>query len=140
MYEKPTVIKSNDLAEGVFMASGGTGSGCYTTTARIHQKPETGRGDYRIQIDAKHDAAHHSTHQVLTISFNEAVQYSWSNGTLKSGDGTNTLVVEYKYHNNGNDNIGLGDLIVVADAGLAITSVSMDDTGWQFDRHEDEKY
>lgn len=124
MYQKPTLYKTEDLAEGVYAASG---SGCYTTTARIHQKPETGRGDYRIQVDGHHHADHTRETQWLHISFNQPVTYSSSQGTLKSGDGTSTLVIEYHYHQNPTDNIGLGDLVVVSDPGLSITSVSITD-------------
>ena len=57
-YEKPIIIENKDLAEGVFAS----GSGCYTTSYNVHQKPEIGRGDYRIQVDAKHDADHNSNY------------------------------------------------------------------------------
>ena len=43
-YMKPVLLTSDELAEGVYLASG-DGSGCYTTTAYIHQTPQTGRGD-----------------------------------------------------------------------------------------------
>lgn len=117
-YIKPIVLHSEGLAEGVYMASG---SNCYTVSAYIHQRPETGRGDYRIQVNGKHDAGgnHHSGEQILTLTFNQPVTYSWSNGTLVSGSGTNTLEIKYNYHNNAYDNIGLGDVIVQSDAGLA---------------------
>lgn len=124
MYQKPTLYKTEDLAEGVYAASG---SGCYTTTARIHQRPETGRGDYRIQVDGHHHADHTRETQWLHISFNQAVTYSSSQGTLQSGDGTTTLVIEYHYHQNPTDNIGLGDLVVVSDPGLSITGASITD-------------
>ena len=130
-YEKPSVIQNVELSEGVYMASG---DHCYTTTARIHQTPETGRGDYRIQVDAKHDADHHSDEQTFTITFNQPVEYKSCNGngaTLKSGDGTTTLVFDLTYHNNNTDNIGFGDLVVESDAGLAIVSVVMDDEGFR---------
>ena len=39
-YVKPVVTEEEGVMEGVYMASG-----CYTTTARIHQRPQTGRGD-----------------------------------------------------------------------------------------------
>ena len=41
--------------------------------------------------------------------------------------GTNTLVINYNYHQNPTDNIGLGGLVVQADAGLAVTSVNITD-------------
>jgi len=124
-YTKPTAYITGSLAEGVFMASGA--SDCYTVNAYIHQKPETGRGDYRIQVNAVHSASdnHHSGVQELTLNFNQPVTYVGSNGSLISGDGTSAIKIGYQYHNNGNDNIGLGDVIVKADPGLAITGASL---------------
>ena len=122
MYNKPMIFGTNDLAEGVYAASG-----CYTASANIHQKPETGRGDYRIQVNGKHDADHTKETQWLHITFNMSVEYSSSQGTLESGNDTNTLTIRYSYHQNPTDNIGLGDLIVTADAGLAVTAVSITD-------------
>lgn len=122
MYEKPLILRTEDLAEGIYAASG-----CYTATAYIHQTPQTGRGDYRIQVNGVHKADHTKEKQRLTISFNMPVNYSSSNGTLVSGDGTSTLVIEYSYHQNPSDNIGLGDLVVQADSGLAVTDVKITD-------------
>ncbi|MST72502.1 hypothetical protein FYJ68_05195 [Olsenella sp. CA-Schmier-601-WT-1] len=122
MYEKPLILRTEDLAEGIYAASG-----CYTATAYIHQTPQTGRGDYRIQVNGVHKADHTKEKQRLTISFNMPVNYSSSNGTLVSGDGTSTLVIEYSYHQNPSDNIGLGDLVVRADSGLAVTGVKITD-------------
>ena len=125
------IFEVDDMAEGVYMASGDAGDGCYTADAYIHQKPETGRGDYRIQVNGKHSADHYNEQQDLIISFNKPVVYSSSNGTLVSGDGTQTLKIHYTYHNNETDNIGLGDLVVVADAGLAVTGLSIVDTDYR---------
>lgn len=126
-YERPVAIANDELVEGVYMASGASaGSDCYTVTAKIHQKPETGREDYCIQVDAKHaaDNNHHSGKQTLIISFNQPVEYVSCNAngaTLAGGNNSNTLKIDLTYHNNGNDNIGFGDLVVRSDAGLAIT-------------------
>ena len=123
------IFEVDDMAEGVYMASGDIISGgCYTAEAYIHQTPETGRGDYRIQVNGKHNADHTVDHQDLIISFNMPVQYSSSQGTLESGDNTATLRINYNYHNNPTDNIGLGDLVVIADPGLAVTGVVIDDS------------
>lgn len=121
-YEKPIVLTNEELAEGVYAASGM----CYTTQARFTQSPEQGRGNYVIQFDAVHEAAdgHHSGMQRVQVSFNQAVEYISSDGTYISGDNTSTMVVEYdNYHNNGMDTIGLGNLTVNGDPGLAITGV-----------------
>ncbi len=121
-YEKPSIMQNGSFTEGVYMASG-----CYTANAYIHQTPETGRETYVIQVNGKHDTTHTVDKQKLTISFNQKVTYVRSNGNLVSGDGTNTLVIDYGYHNNPTDNIGLGDLEVSAGDGLEITSVSITD-------------
>lgn len=127
-YEKPIALVNSGLAEGVFMASGANGgTDCYTVTTNIHQRPETGREDYRIQVNAVHAATdgHHSGHQVLTLSFNQPVKYVSSNGSIKSGDGTTSIKIEYAYHNNGGDNIGLGDVVVESGPGLSVTGSSL---------------
>ena len=126
-YSKPMVTVDQGLAEGVYATSG---AGCYTAKAEIKQWPQTGRGDYRIQVDGKHHADHTKKAQILTISFNLPVTYVSCNGngaSLQSGDGTNTLVISLGYQQNPSDNIGFGDLIVTADPGLAITGVSITD-------------
>ena len=78
-------------------------------------------------MDGQHSADHTKEAQKLTISFSLPVTYTGSGGTLVSGSGTNTLVINYNYHQNPTDNIGLGDLVVQADAGLAVTSVNITD-------------
>ena len=40
-YMKPMLVTSDELAEGVYLASG-----CYTASAYIHQTPQDGRGDF----------------------------------------------------------------------------------------------
>ncbi len=121
-YEKPAVLTNGSFTEGVYMASG-----CYTANAYIHQTPETGRETYVMQVNGRHETTHTVDKQTLTISFNQVVTYVSSQGKLISGDGTNTLVIEYGYHNNPTDNIGLGDLEVKAGDGLEITNVSITD-------------
>lgn len=124
-YEKPVILANEDVAEGVYAASGG--NDCYSVTAYIHQTPETGRGDFRIQVNAVHAAGdnHHSGKQTLVLYFNESVTYKGSNGTLAGGDGTSSISIDYAYHNNAYDNIGLGDVIVEADAGLSVTAAQL---------------
>lgn len=121
-YVKPVISLDEGMAEGVY-----TASGCYTTSAYIHQTNETGRHDYRIQVNGKHASDHTRESQTLTISFNQNVEYVSGGTSLISGDGTPTLVVKLSYHQNPNDNIGFGDLIVKSDEGLAITGVSITD-------------
>lgn len=127
-YIKPIILANEDLAEGVYAASGmASGNDCYTVTAYIHQTPETGRGDFRIQVNGVHQAGdgHHSGKQTLVLYFNQEVTYKGSNGSLVGGDGTSSISIDYSYHNNGNDNIGLGDVIVESNTGLAVTCAQL---------------
>ncbi|MCI5516124.1 MAG: hypothetical protein MR427_01355, partial [Roseburia sp.] len=102
-------------------------SSCYKASAYIHQKPQTGRGDYRIQVNGQHGADHTREAQTLTISFNQPVTYVSGGAGLNGGNGPTTLKINLSYHQNPNDNIGFGDLIVTSDPGLAIISVSITD-------------
>ncbi len=122
-YQKPAVLANEDISEGVYAASGADdGQDCYDVDAYIHQWPQPGRGDYRIQVSAKHAAGdnHHSGAQQLVLSFNLPVVYKDSNGSCISGDGS-SIIIAYSYHNNAYENIGLGDVIVEADPGLEVT-------------------
>lgn len=127
-YVKPVVLENEGLAEGVYAASG-VGD-CYTATATITQTPQEGRDFYVIQVSATHNAAdgHHSTGQVLTLSFNQPVTYVGAYGSgasLVSGDGTSELQISYSYHANGNENLG-GDSVEVQSApGLAVLGATL---------------
>lgn len=123
-YVKPVISLDEGMAEGVYAASGAE---CYTASAYIHQTPETGRGDYRIQVNGKHNADHTKEAQVLTISFNQNATYVSGGAGIISGNGTTTLKIRLGYRQNPTDNIGFGDLVVTSDAGLAITGVSITD-------------
>ena len=121
-YVKPVISLDEGMAEGIYAASG-----CYTVTTNIHQKPETGRGDYRIQVNGVHAADHTKKAQTLTITFNQEVTYSSSNGTLVGSNTGTTISIGYTYHQNPTDNIGLGDLVVVSDPGLEVVSAKITD-------------
>lgn len=126
-YSKPVVSVDNGMAEGVYAASG---AGCYSASAYIHQRPQTGRGDYRIQVDGNHHADHTKMAQILTISFNQPVTYKSCNGngaSLASGNGSTTLVINLGYCQNPTDHIGIGDFVVESESGLEITGVSITD-------------
>lgn len=121
-YVRPTALMNSDLAEGVFMSSGaGT---CYTANAYVHQQTDT---VFRIQVNGKHHGDHTSEQQQIVISFSAPVKFlSGANTTLLSGDGSSTLVLGCNYHQNPNDNIGLGDLTVECTAGsLAVGGVTI---------------
>lgn len=89
--------------------------------------PQFGRGDYRIQVNGRHESSHTKDLQILTIVFNIPVEYVSSNGVLIDGNGTTTLHVKLNYHHNPNDNIGFGDLIVKVNEKLSVIMVDITD-------------
>ena len=98
---------------GGYTGNIGNGSSCYSCSAVINQRPETGRDDFRIQINAQHHGNHSCDQQTLTMIFNYPVTFiSCSNGSLSSANNTTRIQVTLRYHNNPNDNIGMGDFIV----------------------------
>ena len=128
-YEKPMVIANDELAEGVFAASG-----CYTVTWKKHQDNQEGRTTLRFQLDAVHDASHTCSEQYLTLNFTMPVKYvGCSNATLVSPASsdieTTVMKIKFTYWNNPDDKIGLGELTVIGDSAADISSASMTDNG-----------
>ena len=123
-YLKPIVLENEDLAEGVYAASGD----CYTVTARIVQSPSLGQDNYIIQFDAAHAAsdAHHSGELRIRVNFNQNVTFvSATEMAYMSGNGTSAITLsDGAHHANAYENIGLGNLTVSAGADLAVTGVT----------------
>lgn len=140
-YEKPMLVKTEQMSEGVYLASG---SDCYTASGWIAQRPQLGNEVYTIQLNAQHVATdgHHSESRRFVVNFNLPVTYVSSGAALESGNGTTTLCLVYdyragggNYHNNASDNIGLGDLKVTAADGLEVLSVTVDSCDHHCDQH-----
>ncbi len=134
-YVKPMVVANDGLAESVYMASGD----CYIVSSQIKQTPEEGRENYCIHTDASHNATdgHHSTEQYLTLYFNQPVTFvscQDASANCVGGDGTSALVVKYSYHKNAVETIGLGDVYVTSESGLAITGSSLS-CNYKCDQH-----
>lgn len=128
-YESPVIFDNEELAEGVYATgSGGAGNGCYNITISNKQGPEVGRGDFRFQVNAHHSANHGGNRQIMVITFNQMnVVYKSSNGTVVSGfDQGQIIKIEYHYHQNAEDDIGLGDAVFTADAGVDVTSIDIE--------------
>lgn len=118
-YEKPIIHVNEDLAEGVYAASG-----CFSSNAQIVQTPELGNNTYCVNLTASHAANdnHHSSTQKFEIIFNQPVTYKSSNAIYCQGSGSNTLVLEYDYHANNVESIGLGNIYLESGDALSIIS------------------
>ena len=123
-YKKPEVKIDEGFAEGIYAASG-----CQAVVARIHQKPEVGRNDYRIQADVKHQADHTVEEEEFLIQFNQSVTFKeWNVGTATLIGSATGAELRFKINRHANpvENIGAGDLIVESGNGLAIIGTWME--------------
>ena len=128
------IFEVNDMAEGVYMASGDAvvGNTCWRATIRLHQVPEVGRENWVFQIDAEHGQGggegHSCEQQQIRIVFNTTIKNAWGNwGGDVQGIGSNTLVLRRWNHANWTESVGFGDLYVVADSEPGILSIEMTD-------------
>jgi len=131
-YVKPTVVPSNELGEGIYMASGS--SDCLSITADIEYTPDMqfSGGRYSIRLTAHHTGDHFSYRQRATITFNQSVEfYEQQGGGVCVGSSTgNVLVVEWDLSAYGigpGEEHGYGYLKVNADPGLEVLSVVAED-------------
>ena len=105
--------RGNSGQNNGYSGSSGNASSCYTCNAQINQRPETGRDDFRIQLNCQHHGDHSCDEQLLTMVFNYPVNFiSCSNGSLNSSNNSTRIQIKLRYHNNPNDHIGMGDFIV----------------------------
>lgn len=127
-YVSPVIFDNEELAEGVYAGGSGAGTGCYTIRITEHQRPETGRGDFRFQVDAHHETNHSGNRQIMVITFNQLdVEYVSSNGSPLFGYTKGQVIkIEYGYTQNPTDNIGLGDIVVTADPGVVISKIEIE--------------
>ena len=141
-YEKPVVMVNEELAEGVYAASGAS---CYLVNGFGCQNPyelvNTGMNAWTVHVDGVHnDPGHHSSYREVTVVFNYPVyveRYE-SNTTVVSGDGTNTIVVSLNHHNNSGDNIGLSGFVVKVDKNitdLKVISARIDNCNMDCGQH-----
>jgi hypothetical protein len=131
-YSKPMILPNEELAEGVYAASG-----CWTITGYEHQgNIDVGRDSYVFQLSAKHNQeSGHGNVYTITITFDQPVTFDFcTDAQYSSGNGTKTLVLtRTNGATNPGEGVGLGSLYVkYAGNGpkpdsIAITYVKMTD-------------
>lgn len=132
-YEKPVVMINEELAEGVYAASG---SGCMTVTTYISQQPSQNYANkYAVWIESNHDGSlyngdgHTASGITVTLYFNQAVTcedndfYQSENipFTVTSGNGTPTITVHFDANVPNAGTKFWGQIYVSSEAGLALT-------------------
>ncbi len=89
MYEKPVVVPMNDMAEGVYMASGG-GSVQVGTKRDVQDWSGSGQATWDLTLPSVLAGKHIS----LTVQFSAPVTNAWCGGNVTS-NGNGTVVFDY---------------------------------------------
>lgn len=100
-YEKPVVIENEDLAEGVFAASGGSSSDCWRVTCTSDQDYVDGVHSFRINAIHSASVVHISSNVTYTVTFNSPVTNANSeNPDFVCSYSGNTVVISRPQHAN----------------------------------------
>ena len=102
-YEKPVVIENEDLAEGVFAASGDSGSSsdCWYVTWSSSQDYVDGAHIFRINATHSTSVVHISSNVTYTVTFNYPVTNAYAeNPDFVCSYSGNTVVISRPQHAN----------------------------------------
>ena len=130
---KPMLFTNDDLAEGVYAASGSTEgtfncpiTGCWTGMATLNQSPELGQDCYTVHFEAHHaNVGHYDYVTKIVTTFNQAVTVtSWNDVASYSVNGN--VVTAYRSQKaNGNEGFGGTGMYIMANSDIGIVSVYM---------------
>lgn len=123
-YERPIVLVNEELAEGVYAASGGAEvtSDCWTVNVTKDQEDAGGYSTYRVAATHSNSVTHISTKTVVTVVFDGTVTSAEYEGFDVSVSG-NTVTLTRESHANAyysGDNFN--SLLKVWPKGLSVTS------------------
>lgn len=119
-YQKPIVLLNEDLAEGVYAASGSAGD-CWTITQKTTQDWNGQAHVYEIGATHTSAVSHFSEALVVKFVFSSVVTSAWAEGAgnyTVEGIGTTTLTVTRTHHANGEysgDNVTYKLFVVCTD-------------------------
>lgn len=133
-YEKPIVVANDELAEGVYAASGAGEADCWTISAKSVQDWNGSHHVFEVTIDHSDLVQHISTESTSVLTFNHDLTDAYSEfSTSFSG---NTVTVVRTSHANGYLSGDHATFKVWAKASdeattkaLAVTGSSITDTG-----------
>ena len=138
-YKKPVVLMNEEMAEGVYAASGDVANGgglakadCWEITAYIDQTPETGRDSYTIQTNGTHlNPDRHRSGIIITYVFNQEVTFqSVGRGNLYGSATGTSISIEIDIGTyNSNEGLGACALYVTSASGLVLEAVGWKCTG-----------
>ncbi|MCM1056189.1 MAG: hypothetical protein NC517_01060 [Firmicutes bacterium] len=123
-YEKPIVLANEDVAEGVYAASGAaeeTSSDCWKVDVTMDQQDAGGYSTYRVKAKHSDGVTHISSKTVVTVVFNGSVSAAEFEGSAEVSGNTVTLTRESHanaYYSGDN----YDSLLKIWPKGLAVTS------------------
>lgn len=130
MYQKPVILVNDDLAEGVYAASGSS-TDCWEVSGGSVQ--DYNGSHHVFEISAKHstDVTHITTQVVYTFTFSAPVTNAYSESDFVTTFSGSTVTVTRNLHANGynsGDNVTFKVWVKAADEattkGIALTSIS----------------
>lgn len=125
-YEKPIVLVNEELAEGVYAASGAasteTSSECWTVSVTRDQEDAGGYSTYRVAATHSNSVTHISSKTVVTVEFNGAVTSAEYEGFDVSVSGSTVTLTRESHANAYYSGDNFNSLLKVWPKGLAVTS------------------
>ena len=128
-YERPVVLVNEELAEGVYAASGANAIqvGCWTASGAGRQESVTARTDWRFQIDGYHIAEAHAAKVYITFVFDQDISTADFSGYPKCSLSGKTAVFELSNLSGGvNGNEAFGGAALNVETVNAVTAVTLE--------------
>lgn len=136
-YEKPVVLANEELAEGVYAASGGIGEAeCWTISVRSDQDWNGSHHVFEVTIVHPDTVQHISTESTSVITFNHVLTDAYTESGFSATFSGSTVTVVRVSHANAYQSGDRATFKVWAKAedeattkALAVTASSISDTG-----------
>lgn len=121
-YERPVVLVNEEVAEGVYAASGGeVSSDCWTVSVTMDQSDAGGYSTYRVAASHSNDVEHISTKTVVTVVFNGTVTSAEYEGFDVSVSGNVVTLTRESHANAYQSGDNFNSLLKIWPAGLGVT-------------------
>lgn len=98
-YEKPMVVLNEELAEGIYTASGAVSGDCWTVSVTPSQSDAGGYSTFRVAAVHSTSVQHISTKTVVTILFSDTVTSAEYEGFTASVSGSTVTLTRESHAN-----------------------------------------
>ncbi len=98
-YEKPVIVKNDEMTEGIYLASGDTTSDCWTVDVTKDQSDAGGYSTFRVNAVHNNAAQHISSKTDVDILFNDTVTKAEFEGFTASVNGSSVKLTRESHAN-----------------------------------------